>query len=276
MKIMHEDNLAELVDGIAAYIEYLRGLDLSVSVHFGSESISRIPYSAWERLLPYNSHNNPYCLRIKACRAEDCIAHQRAIRNSTDGKPCVVSCHAGVAEYVFPIVKLGAALGYVAVSGYLGDASRAPLGAAESLCELKSDDIPKALADTLIPPLVCMLSELLRLCEDAEPDEQNLISQYLAENHTSITFDNLCSHFSRSRSYMSHKFVKMFGKSFSAYCNSLRLDDSRRLLLVSDRPITDIAYSCGFGDVSYFIRLFKSEYGVSPLKFRKGADAHHK
>lgn len=271
MKIMHEDNLEELAARIAAYIEYLFSIDLSVSVHFAAESISRLPYGAWERLLPYNSHNNPYCLAVKSCTAEECIAHQRAIRESSDGRPTVATCYAGVTEYIFPIVNGAEAVGYVSISGYRRDSSKAYPRAAHRLADLKSEPIPKPLADTLIPPLVIMLSELVKSCEDAEPDEQNLISQYLAENHTTLTFDNLCSHFSRSRSYMSHKFAKMFGMSFSAYCNCLRLEDARRLLLLSTRPITEIAFSCGFGDVSYFIRLFKSAYGVSPLKFRKQA-----
>ena len=34
-------------------------------------------------------------------------------------------------------------------------------------------------------------------------------------------------------------------------------------------PVTEIAYAVGFGDASYFIKLFKEKYGVSPYKYRK-------
>ncbi|MBQ7032294.1 MAG: helix-turn-helix transcriptional regulator, partial [Clostridia bacterium] len=40
-------------------------------------------------------------------------------------------------------------------------------------------------------------------------------------------------------------------------------------LRMTDDPVTEIAYSCGFGDLSYFIKQFKSTYGLSPAAFRK-------
>ena len=264
--------MLDLTEKIARYLEYLLSAGLSVSVHFTPQATSRLPYAVWEKLLPYNSHNNPYCLAVKACSAEDCIAHQRKIQSGSGEEPRELVCYAGVREYVFPIPVDGETVGYVAVSGYLGDADKAGAEVAHWLSSLSTDEVPKPLSDVLIPPLVVMLSKLLEASGKLEESEQNLMSQYLAENHTSLTFDNFCRHFSRSRSYMSHKFTKIFGTSFSSYCNSLRLEDARRLLLVSDQSVTDIALGCGFGDVSYFIRLFKSRYGASPLKYRKSAE----
>jgi hypothetical protein len=50
-----------------------------------------------------------------------------------------------------------------------------------------------------------------------------------------------------------------------AYCNALKLEDSKTLLLTTDYSITDIALDLGFSDTSYFISLFKKKYGISPL-----------
>lgn len=41
------------------------------------------------------------------------------------------------------------------------------------------------------------------------------------------------------------------------------------MLVNTDETVTQIAYSCGFNDLSYFIKQFKNEKGVSPGKFRK-------
>jgi transcriptional regulator GlxA family with amidase domain len=35
--------------------------------------------------------------------------------------------------------------------------------------------------------------------------------------------------------------------------------------------VVDIAYDCGFGDVSHFNRCFRRRFGAAPSKFR---DAH--
>ena len=39
------------------------------------------------------------------------------------------------------------------------------------------------------------------------------------------------------------------------------------------RPISAIAYSCGFGDLSGFNRAFKEAYGVSPRELRNASAA---
>ena len=57
--------------------------------------------------------------------------------------------------------------------------------------------------------------------------------------------------------------------SLRAYLNKLRLRDSAILLTETDLPVTEVALDSGFNDTSYFIYLFKKEFGVSPLKYRK-------
>ncbi|MBQ4242304.1 MAG: AraC family transcriptional regulator, partial [Lachnospiraceae bacterium] len=40
------------------------------------------------------------------------------------------------------------------------------------------------------------------------------------------------------------------------------------LLLYPDSSISEIAYSCGFNDISYFNRCFLKKYGYTPSTFR--------
>lgn len=71
-----------------------------------------------------------------------------------------------------------------------------------------------------------------------------------------------------SYSYFSRNFKLAFGISFSAYLESVRLREGERLLLTTDREITDIAAAVGFGSTSYFIERFRIRYGLSPRVFR--------
>jgi AraC-like DNA-binding protein len=48
-----------------------------------------------------------------------------------------------------------------------------------------------------------------------------------------------------------------------------RLSHARHLLRTSDKPVADIAFECGFENNSHFSRLFKENYNISPLQYRK-------
>jgi AraC-like DNA-binding protein len=53
------------------------------------------------------------------------------------------------------------------------------------------------------------------------------------------------------------------------YLNTYRIERASGMLLNSGKSVTDIAFSCGFNDLSYFIKTFKSIKGITPAKFRK-------
>lgn len=259
-----------LTQKIINYTEYLISQGFSLSMHFLPQSVKKLPYQVWQKLIKYNSHNNPYCIRVKACgNSEACIAHQRSIINSSDFDCGIKTCFACVKEYIYPIKLREQKIGYVAVSGYKGDSNSGIVDTALFDVAVKSESVPENLLQTLLAPLCVMLENLFSLCEKMEESEYNMMLQYLAENHTTVTLASFCKYFSRSKSYVSHTFKSTFGVSFSAYCNNLRLNDAKNLLLVTDSSVTDIAINSGFNDVSYFVRLFKERYGLSPLQFRK-------
>ncbi|MFW5783119.1 MAG: helix-turn-helix domain-containing protein [Spirochaetota bacterium] len=57
----------------------------------------------------------------------------------------------------------------------------------------------------------------------------------------------------------------------SGLVNRLLLDRAERLLRTTLLDVTEIAYSAGFGNLSYFYRLFRERYGCSPRAFREYA-----
>jgi len=40
-------------------------------------------------------------------------------------------------------------------------------------------------------------------------------------------------------------------------------------LVQTDKPISEISFDCGFGDVSHFYKTFKQKMHLSPLNYRK-------
>lgn len=66
---------------------------------------------------------------------------------------------------------------------------------------------------------------------------------------------------------------KKLGRCFVAYVAELRLGHAAQLLLNTDRTVADIAFSCGFGNLSHFNRAFRAFYGRTPRAYRLQEDA---
>lgn len=59
------------------------------------------------------------------------------------------------------------------------------------------------------------------------------------------------------------------GKTLSKYGQALLLDEAKKLLTDTDMSISEIVYSLGLSNRSYFYRIFEKAYGMTPLKYRK-------
>ena len=69
-------------------------------------------------------------------------------------------------------------------------------------------------------------------------------------------------------SFLRRLFQDFCGESPLQYLRNLRLERSRILLRNPYLSIAEIAERCGFGDSNYFIRIYKSRYGITPRKDR--------
>jgi len=72
-----------------------------------------------------------------------------------------------------------------------------------------------------------------------------------------------------SRMQLHRKIKALTGLSASAFLRSQRLKNAARLLQTTDLPVGEIAFASGFNNTSYFIRLFKKTYDMTPAEFRE-------
>ena len=68
---------------------------------------------------------------------------------------------------------------------------------------------------------------------------------------------------------LSRFFGQHLGMSFQEYLLQLRISHAARLLIETDRTVSDIAFSCGFNNLSNFNAQFKRIKGRPPRSFRK-------
>ena len=71
-----------------------------------------------------------------------------------------------------------------------------------------------------------------------------------------------------SKSHFMKYFRQYMGLSFVQYLNDYRLSKAAGLLVSTEDSVTDIAQRCGFDNLSYFNRLFRRKYGMTPGRYR--------
>ncbi|RED89392.1 iron complex transport system substrate-binding protein [Cohnella phaseoli] len=103
--------------------------------------------------------------------------------------------------------------------------------------------------------------------------------RYIHEHYAdAVTMEQLAELLGCSSSYMYRLFKAEIGKSPNEIIIGIRMEHAKRRLLTTKLNLRDIALSVGYSDVYYFSRLFKKQFGVSPLQFRRreyGTDALH-
>ncbi len=93
--------------------------------------------------------------------------------------------------------------------------------------------------------------------------------EYMRKNYSSrLTLEEMSEAVGVSPKYFCVIFKSMTGMTAFEYLNTYRIEKASKLLVSTDTPITDIAYNCGFNDLSYFIKTFKKCKGITPKHFR--------
>lgn len=91
------------------------------------------------------------------------------------------------------------------------------------------------------------------------------------EYFNTITLEDLSKAAGMTPKYFCRFFYEMSNKTPIEYLNLYRVESACEKLITTDLPITEIALSCGFNDVSYFIKTFKKHKGITPKQYLKSS-----
>jgi AraC-like DNA-binding protein len=97
-----------------------------------------------------------------------------------------------------------------------------------------------------------------------------------AHAHQPIELEDAAGETGLSPFHFLRLFSGVLGVSPHQYLVRSRLRHAARLLADDERPVTDIAYDVGFGDLSNFVRTFHRAAGVSPRRFREASKGNRK
>lgn len=82
---------------------------------------------------------------------------------------------------------------------------------------------------------------------------------------------SIAEEFHYSPSYLSRTYKEISGESLTIAISNYRLKRAKQLLENSALPTHEIAQSCGFYSIKYFMQVFKAKWGCTPLQYRKNS-----
>ena len=81
-----------------------------------------------------------------------------------------------------------------------------------------------------------------------------------------LSVEDIASGIGFSRAQLHRKLKATINKSAGQLVNEIRLNEARRRLTKKTGSVSEIAYSVGYSNLSYFTKSFKEKFGVLPSK----------
>jgi AraC family transcriptional regulator len=96
------------------------------------------------------------------------------------------------------------------------------------------------------------------------------VTDYVEENlKFTIRTSDVAARAGLSTSYFFHAFRCTVGESPYAYVVRRRIERAQELMLLTEKPLSEIALDCGLTDQPHLTRLFRRLVGASPAAWRR-------
>jgi len=97
------------------------------------------------------------------------------------------------------------------------------------------------------------------------------VRRHLSE---AVTTEQIADALYISRTHLSARFRSEAGITLSAYIRREKIEESKRLLRYTDKPLSAISSYLGFSSQSHFARVFRSHVGITPGEYRRKHAGH--
>lgn len=151
---------------------------------------------------------------------------------------------------------------------------------ARIICEAvqRQDDYDEEIEDILVKMLYHLINNFHYLTSEQEDLRENQemleryhrITKYIFNNYSyNITLQEIAEKEFLNTHYLSHEIKDATGYSFTDLLNLTRVDEALKLLLDTDKTISEISDEVGFSHIRYFNKHFKIRFKCSPNQYRK-------
>lgn len=211
--------------------------------------------------------NKPKGLRL--CHAADT---QLLKKCRESGKYEFHICHAGLYDCAMPIfVKENIVVGYVIMGRIRCEESPKECTASDDLATREMYRKLPLLCNEQLASLRSLLPNILfssaiSIENDSLFEE---IREYIEHNiNDKLSIDEICKKFFISKNHLYRCVKNGCGQTVGELIIKTRMNVAKHLMAHTDKSLTHIAETVGIGNYTYFCRLFKKRYGISPSEYR--------
>lgn len=282
---------SELINKIAQDFAKATGLAVVVVNIHGDEISELFNFTPFCQLMRQHPQHSSRCRLSDRCGG---------LEASKSDEPCIYRCHAGLTDFSIPLVIAGHLVGFVlcgqvrlshdvelieilrvdecwrADPDLLNEFLNVPevdysriIASAELLKLIVDNYLKKQLSFVMIKdnPAPAAVSRKQPLPHDSKMKKAlRYIEAHLSEE---LRLEEVASHVYLSPYYFSKLFKKYQGIGFNAWVTQQRMANAKELLCHSDWSIASIARNLGFSQPSYFCKVFRQTYQVTPQVFRQ-------
>ena len=120
--------------------------------------------------------------------------------------------------------------------------------------------------------LFWLLEQEGAFCTEADKKNEHTLYPALdyinSHYHEQISISHLAALVNLSKNYFMNRFRQATGLTCVEYINKVRINAACEMLLSQKIPVTEVAYACGFGNLSNFNRQFHRVTGTTPRDYR--------
>ena len=164
---------------------------------------------------------------------------------------------------------------YIPIFSHIKDTSRINILCRQLLDFSNTEYYTKKIIDYLMTTLIFEISH----------QTVDYFLQHIANNKTSLVFSNMLGwikinlnnnisledvalKFNFNKNYLAKLFKQTMGVTMNDYISKLRMAKAKEMLIQSELSIKEIAFSLGFEDEKYFMRLFKKSELMTAKQYR--------
>ncbi|WP_258329242.1 transcriptional regulator PocR [Citrobacter farmeri] len=286
---------SELINKIAQDFAQATSLAVVVVNIHGDEISELFNFTPFCQLMRQHPQHSTRCRMSDRCGG---------LEASKSDQPCIYRCHAGLTDFSIPLVIAGHLVGFVlcgqvrlrnddgidllnimnvddrwqADPELLNEFSNVPemdysrVMASADLLKLIVENCLKKQLNFVVIKDSTQPAEPARPARAASPHDSKMkkalryIDAHLSDD---LRLEDVASHVYLSPYYFSKLFKKYQGIGFNAWVNQQRMASARELLCHSDWSIASIARNLGFSQTSYFCKVFRQTYQVTPQAYRQ-------
>jgi AraC-like DNA-binding protein/ligand-binding sensor protein len=268
----------------------------------------------YDILSPYMEHTTPYCSIVKSDPKGLRECHNMVPKifkqANTQKTTFCGKCHAGVLEYIVPIICNNIVVGAITFgcfrtkeedkcknfhqicknfpeleekkveSSYdklpLFDLSESKINEIIASLEFVAASISNQSNKFIKEENVAKLQEVKKSNDQMDKFVQNAITYIKQHINEKISVEELAKYCNYSTSFVSHSFKKYVGMNINTYINKLKIEISKTYLVTSNNTINEISEFVGFDDVSYYSKVFTNLMKISPSEFRRRYKSENK